>query len=153
MAQFFFKPKRVLVPVKGRRADRDAFRLACNLAREAKGKLYALYVIEVSRKHPVDAEMPSEVAKGEKILADVEAMGREEKADVSAALLQARQAGPAIVHEAKERQVDLIVLGTPPLAPARGKVERGGETVSYILQNAPCTVLLWRDNAVAEGEV
>jgi nucleotide-binding universal stress UspA family protein len=58
-------------------------------------------------------------------------------------LLQAREAGPAIVSEAVERQAELIVLGVPY------KEKFGGFTVEpralYVLDHAPCRVLLVRE--------
>lgn len=150
MAQLFFRPKSILVPVKGYRADVEAFRLACGLGREAKSKLYALYVIEVKRELPVDAEVTSEVVKGEDILSEIETVSREEKAVVSAEILQARLAGPAVIHEALERDVDLIIMGVP--AKGLNKSFHLGENVSYILKNASCPVLLWREHKTSEDE-
>lgn len=150
MAQLFFRPKNILVPVRGYRADVEAFRLACGLGHEAKSKLYALYVIEVKRELPVDAEVTSEVGKGEEILSEIETVSREEKAVVSAEILQARQAGPAVIHEAVERDVDLIIMGVP--AKGLNNSFHLGENVSYILKNASCPVLLWREHKTSEDE-
>jgi nucleotide-binding universal stress UspA family protein len=137
------------VPVKGRRVDVEAFRLACGMGREAKSKLYALYVIEVKRELPVDAEVTGETVKGEEILAEIETVSREEKCAVTAEILQARQAGPAIIHEAVERDVELIVAGTPHEKP--GNSFHLGGTICYILENAPCPVMLWREYRAADS--
>jgi nucleotide-binding universal stress UspA family protein len=128
----------------------EAFRIACGLGREAKSKLYALYVIEVKRALPVDAEVASEVAKGEDILSEIETVSREEKSTVSAEILQARQAGPAVIHEAMEREADLIILGLP--AKGSNNSYHLGDNVSYILKNASCPVLLWREHKTSEDE-
>ena len=150
MAQLFFKPRSILVPVKGSTADMEAFRLACALAQESKSKLYALYVIEVKRELPVDAEVTGEVIKGEDILSEIEAVSREEKSAVSAEILQARQAGPAVIHEAVERDVDLIILGVP--SGGMNNASHLGATASHILKNAACPVLLWREQKTSEEE-
>ena len=128
----------------------EAFRIACGLGREAKSKLYALYVIEVKRALPVDAEVTSEVAKGEDILSEIETVSREEKAAVSAEIVQSRQAGPAVMHEALERDADLIILGLP--AKGLNNSFHLGENVSYILKNASCPVLLWREHKTSQDE-
>jgi nucleotide-binding universal stress UspA family protein len=64
-------------------------------------------------------------------------------------LLQARSVGAAIVDEAAERKCDLIVM-TSSCKPVHGKPQVS-ETVSYVLKNAPCEVMLLRV-ASADGE-
>ena len=133
-----------MVPVKGQAADLDAFRLARHLALENKAKIYVLYVIEVARELPVDAEIGEETARAEEILARIESLAQEEKYPVHAEAVQARRAGPAIVQEATERGAQLVVLGVPykhqfsPIDPE--------DTTLYVLRYAPCPVLLWRES-------
>ena len=133
--------KRILVPINGDKAGENAFRLACALCKEKKGKLFALHVIEVALELPVDAEVDS--ARGEAILARIEALSKETKSPVEAEFLQARHAGPAIVQEALERGVEMIIMGIPYKS-RLGQFSLG-ETASYILKNSPCPVILWRE--------
>ncbi|MBI4233369.1 MAG: universal stress protein [Chloroflexi bacterium] len=139
--------KRVLVPVKGEKADEEAVKLACDLVRPLHGKLYTLYIIEVPREYPVDAELPDETARAEAVLRRMESLGREQKCEVLAQLLQARDAGPALVREAVEREVHLILLAMP--YKRQYGVFSLGQTVPYILQHAPCPVVIVRE---APGE-
>ena len=131
------------MPIKGDKTGENAFRLACGLYKESKAKLYALYVIEVKQELPLDAQV--DPTKGETILGRIEAVGQEEKYPVEAEYVQARHAGPAIVQEALEKGVELIVLGIP--YKRRFGQFTLGETASYILKNAPCPVILWREQA------
>ena len=64
--------KEILVPVDGSEASLDALALACSIAKRNKGKVYAVYVIEVARTLPLDADLTPEVQKGEEILAAAE---------------------------------------------------------------------------------
>ena len=135
--------KKILVPITGDKTGEDAFRLACGLSKESKSKIYALYIIEIIQALPLDAEVnPSE---GETVLSRIEAVSHEEKCQVEAEFLQARRAGPAVVQEALERGVELIVLGVP-YKRRLGQFTLG-DTASYILRNAPCPVILWREPA------
>lgn len=127
--------------------DEEAFHLACNLAKETKGKVHALYVIEVDRALPLDAEIPEESSRGEEILANIESLARESKCPLDAEILQCRQAGPAIVQESVSKQANLIVLGIPYKRNPKGA--HLGDTTTYILQNAICPVLIWH-NGTAE---
>jgi nucleotide-binding universal stress UspA family protein len=134
---------KILVPVHGSGCDDDALRLAGEIAKVNKAKVQALYVIEVKRELPLDAEISQETSKAEKVLHHLEQLGKELKCSVEATLLQARDVGPAVVQEAVEKGADLIVLqmayrkrfGTFTL----------GDTIPYILKNAPCQVILCRE--------
>ena len=141
--------KSVLVAVTGEPADAEAVELACELVGAQKGNLYIVYVIEVERSLPVDAEIIPATARGEEVLQSMERIAKQTKCTVAAEMLQSRRAGHAIVQEAVDKDVDAIVLGIPY------KEQYGaftlGETTPYVLKNAPCRVILWRD-AIAESE-
>ena len=133
---------RVLVPVGGSRADSAAMRLACDLARKSKARIYAIYVIAVKRSLPLDAELLPEAQRGEGVLSQMEQAAEEFDYEVETELLQAREVGPAIVDEACERNVDLIVMGIP-YKRRFGEFTLGG-TVPYVLKHAPCQVYVCR---------
>jgi len=134
--------KRILVPVVGTEADEEAMKLACRLARKDKGKVWAVCVVAVKRVLPLDAEIDSEVQDAEDILDHVEIIAEEEDYEVETDVLQAREAGPAIIDEAVERGVDLILMGV------KYKRRFGqfslGSVVPYVLKNAPCPVILYQ---------
>lgn len=132
---------RILVPVIGAEADEEAMKLACGLAKKNKGKICAVYVISIERALPLDAEIESEIKKAEDMLNHIESIAEEEGCRIETDLLQAREAGPAIVDEAVEREVDLILMG---VAYKRRFGEFSlGNAVPYVLKNAPCHVILY----------
>jgi len=137
--------RQILVPVDGSQASLGALALACFLARRNRGTVYAVYVIEVARTLPLDAELVPEAQRGEEILAQAEQVAASLDYQVAGELLQARDAGHAIVDEAIEREVDGIVLGIGYKRPL-GEVQLG-HTAQYILRNAPCQVILCRSSA------
>ncbi|GAI46229.1 unnamed protein product, partial [marine sediment metagenome] len=118
-----------------------AIKLACWLAKKNKGKICAVYVITVKRSLPLDAEIESEIQEAEGILNRMESVAEEQNYEVETDLLQAREAGSSIVEEAVERKVDLILMGV------KYKRRFGqfslGDTVPYVLKNAPCHVILY----------
>lgn len=132
---------KILVPVVGTEADDEAIRLACRFARRTKGKIRAVYVIAVKRSLPLDAEIESETRKAEEILAHAQSVADEEDYEIESDLLQAREAGPAIVDEAVEHNVDLILMGIK-YKRAFGQFSLGS-VVPYILENASCRVILY----------
>ena len=133
---------RILVPVIGTGADEEAMKLACRLAKKGKGKIWSVYVIAIKRALPLDAEIKSETLKAEGILDHIEQIAEEADYEVETDVLQAREAGPAIIDEAVEREVDLILMSI------EYKWRFGqfslGNVVPYVLKNAPCPVMLYQ---------
>ncbi len=133
---------KILVPVSGTKADEEAVRLACRLAKRDKGKILAVYVITIKRTLPLDAEMEPEIKKAEAMLDRMEIVAEEEDCEIETDLLQAREAAPAIVDEAVERQVDLILMGVT-YGRRFGRFSLGN-VVPDVLKNAPCRVILYQ---------
>ena len=135
--------KQILVPVGGNEVDEDTMRLACRLSKKEKGKVWAVYVVMIKRALPLDAEITSESQHAEDILTAAEAIGEEEECEVETDILQAREIGPAIIDEAVERGVDLILMGI--------KYKRSfgqfslGRVAPYVLKNSPCPIILYQE--------
>jgi len=136
------KFSRILVAVDGGDADKDAIRLACKLARETKGKVFVVHVIEVSRALPLNAELQTDADQGERILRRSGDYADECGYEIDTDLLQAREPGPAIVNEIAEKQIDLLLMGMS-YRTRFGHFEIG-ETIPYVLKNAPCRVAVLR---------
>lgn len=133
---------RILVPVTGTQADEEAIKLACRIAKPDKSKVYTVYIITLARELPLDAEIEPEIRKAEEILARMERVAKEHGYRTSTDVLQAREAGPAIVDESLEREIDLIIMG---LAYKKRFGEFSlGEVVPYVLKNATCRVILYQ---------
>jgi nucleotide-binding universal stress UspA family protein len=133
---------RILVPVAGTEADEGAIELAKKLlAKKNRDEICAVYVISIERTLPIDAEIESEIGKAEDILTHTEHIAEEQGCRIETDLLQAREVGPAIIDEAIEREVDLILISVTY------KTRFGefslGSVVPYVLENAPCRVILY----------
>ena len=139
--QYVIEFQRILVPVIGTKADEEAIRLGCKLAKKNKAKIWAVYVITPKRSLPLEAEIASEIRKAEDVLDRMESIAEEEDYEVETDLVQARDAGPAIVDEAGERDIDLILIGIA--YKTRFGQFSMGSVVPYILRNAPCNAILY----------
>ena len=135
----------VLAAVCGDESDEEVVRLACGLVKQKRSKLYILYVIEIPRYLPIDAEIPGETDTAEEVLTSMEAVARGMRCRPEAELLQSRKVGAAVVQEAVERDVATIVLGTE-LRREFGSF-RLGDTVPYVLEHSPCEVIVYRGSA------
>ena len=137
---------KILVPVMGSEVDGEAMKLACRLAKKEKdkekSKIWAVSVVAIKRALPLDAEIDSEIRRAEDILDRVQSVAEEEEFEIETDVLQAREVGSAIVDEAVERGVDLIVMGIIY------KKQFGqfslGDVVPYVLKNSPCPVILYQ---------
>ncbi|HEU0164507.1 MAG TPA: universal stress protein [Thermomicrobiales bacterium] len=138
--------RRILVPVSGAESDQRLLTLVEKIARKQNAFVTIVYVVEVQQSMPLDAELPAEIERGEQVLRDAEKLGLTcvdgKTSMLSTELLQARSAGAAIVDEAIDRNADVIMMG----ATIRKKYGKAtiGETVDYVLKNAPCEVFIIR---------
>jgi nucleotide-binding universal stress UspA family protein len=137
----------VLVPLSDSPASMHALRQAAAFARQRRGKLCVVHVIEVMRALPLNAEMEPEARRGEQLLRRAEEVARAEGMTISGDLLQAREAAQAILDEAQERGADIVVLG---LRHQEGSGTILGRTATAILRQATCEVWLIRE-AVGDG--
>jgi nucleotide-binding universal stress UspA family protein len=133
-------PKRILVPIDGNSASDEIVALACTIAQRTKGEVQVIYIIEVKRTLPLDADLPPEAEKGEMVLEQAERVAEKFEGRIQADLLQARDVGPTIVDEARERGADLIVISS------HGRTGLGrilfGSTAEAVVRHAPCPVLV-----------
>jgi basic amino acid/polyamine antiporter, APA family len=151
----------ILVPILGTPLDDDIMQTAGRLAGEENEDLgeggaviEALWVFEVPMALPIDARVSdADLQRARKALARAKAVGEEyEGVEVATATVRARRAGAAIVHEAKRRGVEAIVLAAEEPSGVRGGLRFGGkqglhdsfvgETTRYVLQKATCRVIL-----------
>ena len=133
----------ILVPVSGSPSDERTVNLACETLKPSGGRLFIMYIIQINRHLPIDSALPSEVLKGDNILKSMEKLSEKFNHEVKAELKQAREGGYAIVQEATRRKVDVIAMSIPDLKKfGRFELEK---TVTYVLKNAECNVLLWHD--------
>lgn len=137
------KISKILVPISRPDYVEEMMEVACRLAKAYKARIYALYVIEMPRSLPLEAEIAEETEEGETVLSKAEGIAEDDyEMEITTDLLQARTAGLAILQEALEQKVDLILMEA---AQKRSLEERiFGSTVDYILKKAPCMVWVIR---------
>lgn len=141
-----YEYRRIIVPVTGDIEDRKTLALARELGSSHDVTIILAFVVEVPQALPLDADLPDEIDRGEIVLANAERVATNlmdnDGTSVTTDLLQARSAGAAIVDEAIEQGADAILMA------ARVRIVHGrqttGDTVHYVMVNAPCDVLIVR---------
>ncbi len=137
-----YKGGTILIPLKGRPTDQEVLRQAALLAKRNHALLYVVFVVVVRQELALESEMPEEVAHGEQVLEEATKIAQEYGVEIETGILQARQAGVAIVEEAIERGVSLVMMAVT-YRDRRGEFNMG-KTVPYVLKNAPCRVWIYR---------
>ena len=150
----------ILVPVFGTDLDDDIVATAGRLADaevtegELNPKLEVIFVPEIPLTVPLNAPLsPPMRDVADNALARANEIGDEyENVDVATAVVPARSAGAGIVEEAKRSGAEVIVMGAEPPTKVRGGAILGGigaarppeigKVTEYVLQKAPCRVLL-----------
>lgn len=125
--------RRLLVPVVNNGASEEAIDVAARLAADHGASISIINVVEVPAALPADAHMRDEEARAHAVLSRAAAIAERRGVAVTVRMVCARDAATAIVDEARARNVEVIVVGSPrPL----------GSTVQHILKKAPCRVMI-----------
>jgi len=135
--------EKILIAARGNGVDQIAVEVACKIGKKSKAKIFIVYVIEVNRTLPVDAIIKSDIEKAEKVLADAEEYALDNDFDVETEIIQARDVGPAIIDVARQRSIDLIVMGMT--YKKRFGSFTMGNAIPHVLEEAPCRVIICRE--------
>src|SRR5579884_3230483 len=136
----------IAVIVDGKKLDNELVRLACMMAKRARRKVHLVHIIEVPRTLPLKANLTKESENADRLLNEALAIAEEAGCEAIAEVVQARDAGPAIVDEARDHSCALIMLGlvrNPNKAHSVGNDL--GKTIPFVLANAPCRVWVVQD--------
>jgi nucleotide-binding universal stress UspA family protein len=134
------KPKRILVGLKSMDQTVELLDIACRLGAHRDATLFLVHILEVPDATPLDASLPDLEARAAKILAAGARIAKRGGMKVSTMILRARSAGRALVEEAKDKRVDMVVLGSHRRR-TLGELF-SGTTHQYVAKRAPCQVLL-----------
>src|SRR3954462_367806 len=136
--------KKAALALNGGPTDELVVTLGCQLAKPGTAELVAIHVIEVDWSHELSDELTQENEAASAVLDQAEGIAEHFKVKITADLLQAREVAAALVDEAIEVGADAIILGLPYRKRFGGDFAIGG-TIPYVFQNAPCQVLVARE--------
>lgn len=137
----------ILVAVRGWSVDREVVSLACKVATEKRGQVFAVYGIEVPRAKAIDDEMPQQTEKAHEVLERAAGVAQKAGVAIDKEIVQSRDFGHSLVDEAEAHECDLLIIGVPYQLGVAGQIE-GLDALTYVLQNAPCKVWVVRDRRI-----
>jgi nucleotide-binding universal stress UspA family protein len=120
--------------------SRHMMALAVKLARGEHSDLFVLYVIEVPRTLPPDAEMPEEERAALDALGAAETIANENNVTLRTETIKVRSTAEAVLEIAKRDKANLLILGSY----LEGKYvgARLGTVIQEIAADAKCDVLI-----------
>lgn len=114
--------------------------IACALASERNGRLFAIAVIEVALDLPLETRHEAAGERARDAIQAAQAIAASRRVPAEGVVLRARDAGEAIVAEIALQRIDLVVISER----ARGRrgTSQLSRTTDHVLKQAPCRVLL-----------
>ena len=133
---------KIMVALRDEVSVDSLMHLACQLSQGMDVDLLALHVVQLPLVTPLDAEDENIDRAGKHVLEHARKTAEKLRFSISTELLRAREVGEAIVGVARERGVELIVMGHhKPHSRALG--ETLGEGIAhYVTRHATCRVIL-----------
>lgn len=127
----------ITIVISGEKLDSNITYLGCQVAKMAGRKVHLLHVIVVPRTLPLKAVLTRETEQADYLLNESMKIAVLLGCQAVSEIVQARDAGRAIVEETKDNHCSLLFMGWVQ------KSTKGlDETVLYVLENAPCRVWL-----------
>ena len=136
------KGERILVAVDGSSHSEIALDQAISMATICNSRLFAIHVVEAYPKHLEFAPaFEDEIKKaGMKFLEEVKGKAAERNVSCETILRVGGQPHEFIVNEAKEKNMDLVVLGTHGRSGLKKLLM--GSVAQKVIGHTPCAVLV-----------
>jgi len=132
----------ILVPILEHYYSERAVELASRLGQMQKASILLGYVVEVPRTLSLGVPLPTVEEQANRALAQAKTIVKMHALEAKAEIIRAREAGEGIARVARDRGVDLIVLGISPEAGlTEGSAARCAEA---LFRHAPCEVIIDR---------
>lgn len=135
-----FAVKKILVPTSGHHYSERGVELACRLGHEQKSDIFLAYIMEIPRTMPLGIPLPDLEEKAKEALERAESIVVLHGLRTDKMIHRARIAGEEIARIAKEKDVDMIVLGIRSQVGLTENIL--GRTSDVILRHAPCEVII-----------
>ncbi|HLG64375.1 MAG TPA: universal stress protein [Ktedonosporobacter sp.] len=139
----------IAIVIGGDKLDFNLVYLGCQMAKGAKRKVHLVHVIEVPRALPLKAVLTNESERADRLLSSAMEIAERVGCEAIAEVVQARDAGTAIVDEAKDHHCALLLIGFVRQDSNANHIL--GKTIPYVLANAPCRVWLVQDPAPSQA--
>ncbi len=132
--------KSILIPTQGMAYSERGVEVACRLGTEQDATLIFLYVIEVPRTLPLNAEMEEEDKEAKEAISHAEELAALHKMKSVSFVVRSRSAGEEIIKVAREQNADVIIMGIRQHVGLKENIL--GRTSDIVLRKSPCEVII-----------
>ena len=135
--------RKIMVALRDPESIETLMELACQMAEGRDKELTAVHVVEIAPGLPLDADEEILDRPGKQILSLARCVASEKfSQEISTQLVRARHSREAIVGQAQDQGVDLLIIGYHQKH-GYGLGEMFlGSTVKYVAEHAPCRVIV-----------
>ena len=106
---------------------------------DANASIEAVFFLIVPPQLPLDAGLEHEEELAQTVLEAARRRAREEKLKIRTSIVRTRNAGAAIVEEARRRNAEVVYLATDHAAANERAL---GPICAYVLEKRPCRVVI-----------
>lgn len=135
-----FAVKKILVPTVGLPYAERGVELACRLGGEQGAEISLVYVIEVPRTMPLSIPLAEAEEEAKSALERASSIVDLHGLPSQKIVQRARLAGEEIARVARDRDVDMIILGIRSEPGLRDAIL--GRTSDIVLRHSPCEVII-----------
>lgn len=132
----------ILIPTDGTATSEDIIDFICSIQYKTCVDIHVIYVIEVPRNLPLDAEIPEKVELARAAICRVNMIAEKYDIKIRASIIYARTAEDSILATADELKCDVIAI-----AQDNHKLRIFSNAASNIYQRAKCSVWLFNNKA------
>ena len=145
------RAERILVALDGSVPSRHALQNAISLAKKCQGKIFLVRILEMSAQGEAGSEGRNRLVQDmQKTLQQVEQEVAGQGLECESVVHMGPQIAPLIVQEARDRNIDLIAMGTHGWT-GQTAIAAMGSVARKVLCTAPCPVLIIPPRVVDES--
>jgi nucleotide-binding universal stress UspA family protein len=141
--------RKIVVCLSPSDSPAHAISIACALVAERRRRLIAIAAVEVALELPLETTQGAAEERARDAIRVAQAVAASSHVSVAGIVLHTRDAGEAIVAELRLQKADLVLIAEG--AKVRSATRQLSRTTDYVLNHAPCRVMLIGSGVLASG--
>lgn len=132
--------KNILIPTDGMKAGEDVIEFICSIQKVIAAVIHVIYVLEVPRNLPLDADLPDKLATAKAAIDKAITIAQKYRVVLNTSIVYARSAEDAVISTAADLKCDVIAI-----AQDNHKLGIFADTAAAIYQKAKCNIWLFNN--------